>query len=101
MYSAEILIRQQSFFPKTLDNAKDGEQPSDDLRQNVKRTIYTIQQSIGAALDALPAGKSNQARKVNGDLFERLILLIIVRSMSIAYQALCRCLSKTQTEQSF
>lgn len=39
---------------------------------------YTLQQSIGAALDGLPAGKSNQARKVNGDLFERLIRLLIV-----------------------
>ncbi|HAS51967.1 MAG TPA: hypothetical protein DCS21_09600 [Gammaproteobacteria bacterium] len=48
------------------------------MRQNVIRIIYTIQQSIGATLDALPAGKSNQARKVNGDLFERLIRLLIV-----------------------
>ena len=37
-----------------------------------------LQQTIGAALDGLPAGKSNQARKVNGDLFERLIRLLIV-----------------------
>lgn len=32
---------------------------------------------IGAALDALPANRSNTARKLNGDLFERLILLLI------------------------
>jgi len=43
------------------------------------RAIYTLQQSIGAALDALPAGKSNTARKINGDLFERLIRLLISR----------------------
>lgn len=54
-----------------------GQRPSDDLRENLTRTIYTLQQSIGAALDGLPAGKSNQARKVNGDLFERLIRLVI------------------------
>lgn len=32
---------------------------------------------IGAALDALPAGESNKARKINGDLFERYIRLIL------------------------
>jgi len=46
-------------------------------RENIIRTIYTIQQSIGAALDGLSSGKSNQARKLNGDLFERLIRLLI------------------------
>lgn len=32
---------------------------------------------IGAALDALPAGESNKARKLNGDLFERYIRMIL------------------------
>lgn len=44
------------------------------------RAIYTIQQSIGATLDALPAGMSNNARKINGDLFERLIKLTLNRA---------------------
>ena len=44
------------------------------------RAIYTIQQSIGATLDALPAGLSNTARKINGDLFERLIKLVVNRA---------------------
>jgi hypothetical protein len=44
------------------------------------RAIYTIQQSIGATLDALPAGLSNTARKINGDLFERLIKLVLNRA---------------------
>ncbi len=48
-------------------------------REIVNRSIYTIQQSIGASLDALPAGQSNTARKINGDLFERLILLVLQR----------------------
>jgi hypothetical protein len=43
----------------------------------VNRAVYTIQQSIGATLDALPAGLSNTARKINGDLFERLIKLVL------------------------
>jgi len=47
-------------------------------REIINRAIYTIQQSIGAALDALPAGKSNAARKINGDLFERLIRLVLI-----------------------
>ena len=46
-------------------------------RQLLNRFIYTCQQSIGAALDALPAGKSNTARKINGDLFERYIRVIL------------------------
>ncbi len=46
-------------------------------RQNLIEVIYTVQQCIGAALDALPAGDSNRARKVNGDLFERFIQLVI------------------------
>jgi hypothetical protein len=38
-----------------------------------------LQQCIGAALDALPSNRSNTARKINGDLFERLISLVLKR----------------------
>lgn len=48
-------------------------------RELLNRFIYTCQQAIGAALDALPAGKSNTARKINGDLFERYIRRILER----------------------
>jgi hypothetical protein len=48
-------------------------------RESVNRAVYTLQQAIGASLDALPAGMSNTARKINGDLFERFIRLILVR----------------------
>jgi hypothetical protein len=48
-----------------------------DIRKNLNNFIYTCQQSIGATLDALPAGESNTARKINGDLFERYIRLIL------------------------
>ncbi|MEI7902117.1 MAG: hypothetical protein WCK89_17830 [bacterium] len=51
--------------------------PDDKYRADFVQVIYTLQQSIGATLDALPAGKSNQARKRNGDLFENLIRLLI------------------------
>lgn len=78
MYDAEGFSQAAKQFNLTLEQLRDGQQPSDDLRENLIRTIYTLQQSIGAALDGLPAGKSNQARKVNGDLFERLIRLLVV-----------------------
>ena len=78
MYDAENFESAARQFTATLGQLRDGEQPTNELRENLNRTIYTLQQSIGAALDGLPAGKSNQARKVNGDLFERLIRLLIV-----------------------
>lgn len=78
MYDAEGFPQAAKQFNLTLEQLRDGQQPSDDLRDNLIRTIYTLQQSIGATLDGLPAGKSNQARKVNGDLFERLIRLLLV-----------------------
>ena len=78
LYTAKDFTKASCDFKKTLIKLREGkEKPSDSLRENLTRTIYTLQQSIGATLDGLPAGKSNQARKVNGDLFERLILLLI------------------------
>ncbi|MDR2015188.1 MAG: hypothetical protein LBP99_06150 [Azoarcus sp.] len=78
MYDANSFAKAAEQFSMTLKQLREGQQPSDNLRENIIRTIYTLQQSIGAALDGLPVGKSNQARKVNGDLFERLIRLLIV-----------------------
>jgi len=78
MYDAESFAPATEQFFHTLEKLKDRETPSAALRHNVICIIYTIQQSIGATLDALPAGKSNQARKLNGDLFERLIRLLIL-----------------------
>ena len=78
MYDAECFSQAAQQFRMTFEQLKDGQRPSGDLRENLIRTIYTLQQSIGAALDGLPVGRSNQARKINGDLFERLIRLLIV-----------------------
>jgi len=64
-------------FLKLLRNAKDIPTDDQNSRLIIRNTIYTIQQAIGATLDALPAGQSNVARKINGDLFERLIRLLI------------------------
>lgn len=58
--------------PDILNPTFHGE---DTLAANLTRFIYTAQQAIGAALDAHPS--PNAAKKINGDLFERLIGLMI------------------------
>jgi len=62
MYDAEGFATASVKFLITLEQLRDGQRPSENLRENLIRTIYTLQQTIGAALDGLPAGKSNQAR---------------------------------------
>lgn len=78
MYSAdaENLIA-QTFLP-TLKEAVSIPAEDEAARAVIRNSIYTIQQSIGATLDALPVGMSNVARKINGDLFERFIRLLLV-----------------------
>lgn len=73
MYGSEDIEKIENVFPTLLKNVRDLTVEDTGNREILTRSIYTIQQSIGAALDALPAGRSNQARKINGDLFERLI----------------------------
>jgi len=64
-------------FVKILRASRDIPKDDEVNRAIIRNTIYTLQQAIGATLDALPAGQSNIARKINGDLFERLIKLLI------------------------
>jgi hypothetical protein len=64
-------------FLKLLKNAKNIKANDTESRKVLNNATYTIQQSIGAALDGLNAGRSNTARKLNGDLFEHFIRLII------------------------
>jgi hypothetical protein len=66
-------------FINVLLHSRDIPQDNHEDRALLMRSIYTIQQSIAATLDALPAGASNKARKLNGDLFERLIQLLVKR----------------------
>ena len=75
MYDFEGFEKSSREFLKIINDIKSSD--SKENREIVNRTIYTAQQCIGAALDALPAKKSNTARKINGDLFERFIRLII------------------------
>ena len=64
-------------FLKVLKSAHSVADDDQKRRSLICNAIYTIQQSIGATLDALLSGQSNTARKINGDLFERLIKLLI------------------------
>jgi len=77
MYSAETFDELKTRFLDVLKNARNVTAGDARERGIIRNSIYTLQQCIGAALDALPAGKSNNARKVAGDLFERLIRLLI------------------------
>jgi len=72
----ELEVNRERFF-SILKNIKDKTSRKKANRELINNFVYTCQQSIGAALDALPANKSNFARKLNGDLFERFIRLII------------------------
>ena len=63
-------------FEKILTNIRDIKD-DEEARGIINNFIYTTQQTIGCALDALPSSKTNTSRKVNGDLFERLMQMII------------------------
>lgn len=70
-------------FTRIFRSVRDIPSSDTESRLLIMRSIYTIQQSIGATLDALPASSSNKARKINGDLFERFIQLLI-QSIGVA-----------------
>lgn len=66
--SAEKTVRDALRDIRSIANDKDA-------RRTLNNFVYTCQQSIGAALDALP--QANTARKINGDLFEKYIRRIL------------------------
>lgn len=68
---------QSRVFTESLDALASGITPGQSSRQTINHLVYTLQQTIGATLDGLPAGRSNRARKLNGDLFERLVQLVL------------------------
>ena len=77
--TAEQLDEFESVILPALANERSvRELPTSD-RSLLNRAIYTMQQTIGISLDGLPAKATNKARKINGDLFERLIQLTIQR----------------------
>ncbi|MEI6089914.1 MAG: hypothetical protein WCR42_05655 [bacterium] len=77
MFEASDFAYASKEYLKILKEIKNFNPQEQDLRDVINKATYTIQQSIGAALDGLPIGKSNTARKLNGDLFENFIRLII------------------------
>jgi hypothetical protein len=77
MYDAKTFAQSGKEFMKLLKNVRDIHAGNLDARNILNNGTYTIQQSIGAALDGLEAGKSNTARKLNGDLFEHFVRLIL------------------------
>lgn len=77
IYERDSAAQKHADFLESLRAIRDLGGDADARRRNLIEVIYTAQQSIGATLDALPAGQSNTARKLNGDLFERLIQLIV------------------------
>jgi len=77
MLSYEDFEAAQSTFSAILNDIRGDESRKQANRKLLNDFIYTCQQSIGATLDALPSSKSNTARKINGDLFERFVRLII------------------------
>lgn len=77
MYDAKSFAKASSEFLKVLRNIKTINKKDEAVRNILNNATYTIQQSVGSALDGLPAGQSNTARKLNGDLFEHFIRLII------------------------
>ena len=77
MYKAEDFSKVSKEFLKILQTIKTIDKEDKSIRNILNNTTYTIQQSVGSALDGLPVGQSNTARKLNGDLFEHFIRLII------------------------
>ncbi|MDR1182950.1 MAG: hypothetical protein LBL13_13335 [Bacteroidales bacterium] len=77
MYSAKEFSKASKEYLKILQTIKTVNKEDKSVRNLLNSATYTIQQSIGSALDGLPAEQSNTARKLNGDLFEHFIRLII------------------------
>lgn len=75
MYSVDDFPTVKKSFAKTLNNAKGLR--SKKKRESINKMVYTLQMAVGTTLDALPVGSSNKARKINGDLFEHLVHLVI------------------------
>ncbi len=77
MYDSKAFANISKEFLKILRGVTTIDKNDETIRQIINNATYTIQQSIGSALDGLPQGQSNTARKLNGDLFEHFIRLII------------------------
>jgi hypothetical protein len=101
MLGLEEFEESRKDFGVLLKNIKDTGVDTAQNRSLLNNFIYTAQQCIGAALDALPANKSNTARKINGDLFERFIRLIILETGVAVKQGVINVPIKINDEVAF
>lgn len=86
---------------KLVARARDLDKNECPERHLIRAGIYTLQQCIGSCLDALPAGQSNKARKINGDLFERLMRLLIQYCGIDATEGVLKIPIEVEGEQTF
>lgn len=77
MIGADNFSLARKSFEYALKHVKDLKMAVD-YRENFNRFVYTCQQTIGIALDGLPANSGNAAKKIAGDLFERYIRFIML-----------------------
>jgi 6-pyruvoyl-tetrahydropterin synthase len=81
-FNSTLLLAEDAFsqdaaeFVEILKNLHDIKNGDSQTRRILNTVTYTLQQTLGLALDALPAGESNKARKNAGELFEQLIRVI-------------------------
>ncbi|MCK9636937.1 MAG: hypothetical protein M0R41_11735 [Methylobacter tundripaludum] len=100
-YSLEDFEILSKKFNELIDSIKEKGFDTVENRELINRIIYSAQQSIGACLDALPANQSNTARKINGDLFERFIRLIIERCGLEVTEGTIRVPVKVEGQEAF
>lgn len=100
-YSLEDFEIWSKKFNELIDSIKEKGFDTVENRELINRIIYSAQQSIGACLDALPANQSNTARKINGDLFERFIRLIIERCGLEVTEGTIRVPVKVEGQEAF
>lgn len=67
MYNINSFEKIGKEFKVLLKAAQEIDAQNSEQRNILLNSVYTIQQSIDAALDGLPAGRSNTARTLNGD----------------------------------
>jgi hypothetical protein len=75
-YTLEEFEKNLDLFNQTTINGN-AITASPEIRTCINSMLYTMQQCVGSSLDGLPVGLSNKARKINGTLFEKLILLYL------------------------
>lgn len=101
MYEIKDFRKASREFLSILRSIKTIDKKDQSIRDILNHCTYTIQQSIGATLDALPVGSSNIARKLNGDLFEHFIRLIISQMGIVCHEGVIQIPVMTDQQKLF